>query len=141
MASQANRVGWIEAVPVLLRHRLPDPTAAQHPRAGREGYLLFLRGQHITWTNAEGKETAREPLRQGWSALDRPGLWQTDGGDAGTAALLSPRETTLPVGATASADGATHRRWLNGDLSLPLLWLVLAVFLVESWLFHRHSVH
>jgi hypothetical protein len=30
---------------------------------------------------------------------------------------------------------------LRGDLAWPLLWLVLAVLLAESWLFHRHAVH
>ena len=90
---------------------------------------------------ADGSEMAREPLRNGWSSLERIGLWKTDGGDSGSAALLSARETLLPAGA-AAADQATARvRWLRGDLSVPLLWMVLGILLVESWLFHRHAVH
>jgi len=31
--------------------------------------------------------------------------------------------------------------WLSGDLTVPILWLVLGVLIIESWLFHRRAVY
>jgi hypothetical protein len=142
---QSENLPLSASYPLLLGnaiHWVSQPKLeSRGARIHHTGDNISLRGKQITWINAEGKEAAREPLRQGWSSLDRAGLWQTDGGDTGTAALLSPRETTLPAGATASSGETTHRPWLNGDLTTPLLLLVLIVLVAESWLFHRHAVH
>lgn len=142
---QSENLPLSASYPLLLGNAIHWVSQAKlDSRAARiqhTGDNVSLRGQQIMWINPDGKEAARESLRQGWSLLDRPGLWQTDGGDTGSAALLSPRETTLPAGTTAGVGETANRRWLNGDLGVPLLWLVLVVLLVESWLFHRHAVH
>jgi hypothetical protein len=107
------------------------------------GLPVALHGRTLRWMNANGStEVSSTSLRHGWAILDRVGLWQTDAGDAGGAALLSARETLLPGASAESPDLASRRAsWLRGDLTLPLIWLILAILLVESWLFHRHAVH
>jgi hypothetical protein len=120
-------------------------TEALGARCLRTGEPIAPGGTHLAWIDPAGRELARTSLRHGWATLDRIGLWQSDGGQSGSAALLSPRETLLPASATeASAADATRRvraTWLRGDLSTPLLALVLLALLVESWLFHRHAVY
>jgi len=102
----------------------------------------------------------------GVAVLDRLGLWRTgDGAREGASALLSRQETDLghppvpapaagagappsagpetapaPPAAAAAAGDARWRVGLGGELTRWLIVLLLAVLLVESWLFHRHAV-
>ena len=107
----------------------------------RTGELISLQGKSLTWRcgedSAEGQSSAQP---NGNSVeLDRVGLWETDAGEAGSAALLSPGETLLaaadPAGPQDDEKIATAV-W-QGDLSPLLMWTVLAILLGESWLFHR----
>ena len=142
---QSENLPLSASYPLLLGnaiHWVSQPkTEVSGTRIRHTGESVALRGENVAWVKADGAETARSPLRNGWAALDRIGLWKTNGGDAGSAALLSGRETLLPAGASAADQAPERVRWLRGDLSGPLLWMVLAVLLVESWLFHRHAVH
>ena len=110
-------------------------------RCLRPGEAVTAHGTTLEWVDASGGKLSKMPLRNGWLALDRTGLWQTDAGEAGSAALLSARETSLPAGRGDAARENAHGRWLRGDLAWPLLWLVLVALLAESWLFHRHAVY
>lgn len=112
-------------------------------RSVHTGDTLKLGGTHLVWMNSSGSELARVPLRNGWAALDRVGLWRTDSGDSGSAALLAASETLLPASAAESREPKQVRgaSWLRGDLTVPLLVLVLVVLVLESWLFHRHAVY
>ena len=86
-----------------------------------------------------------QPLAHRFLELDRIGLWQTDAGERGSAALLSRTETLLPAAKPGSrvkaADSAYMFSWLHGDLVPLLLAAVLLLLLAESWLCHRHAVY
>ncbi|HEX8295065.1 MAG TPA: BatA and WFA domain-containing protein [Chthoniobacteraceae bacterium] len=141
---QSENLPLSASYPMLLGNAIEwvaqPKTESSGARVQRTGELLALRGQNLTWAKTEATPESRLPLRNGWAPLSRLGLWQTDGGEAGSAALLAASETLLPVGAAVSASGS-RTGWLRGDLTAPLLWMVFAVLLVESWLFHRHAVH
>jgi hypothetical protein len=142
---QSENLPLSASYPLLLGnaiHWVAQPrTEASGARIQRTGESAALRGKNITWLKTENAAGENVPLRNGWAALDRVGLWETDGGDSGSAALLSARETLLPAGLATAGQAQAGLPWLRGDLSGPLLALVLAAFLLESWLFHRHAVH
>jgi hypothetical protein len=110
-------------------------------RAHRAGDTLTLRGEKLTWVDAAGATRGETPLRNGLAWLDRAGLWQTEAGEFGSAALLSPTETLLPAGDASAEQARVRARWVRGDLGMALLWIVLGALVVESWLFHRHAVY
>jgi hypothetical protein len=82
------------------------------------------------------------PLRGGMAALERVGSWSTDGGDLGSAALLSLEESRLPRAAVSSTTTltATSDAWLSGDLLPLLVTLVFSILLLDVWLCHRKGV-
>ena len=139
--ARSARLALTAAYPLLIANALlwtSEP--ARERRTGhrhRTGTLLPLAGKTLTWSDGTAVS-----LRGGMAALDRLGSWSTDGGDLGSAALLSLDESRLPrapatntaVLNTASGD------WLSGDLLPLLVALVLSVLLIDAWLCHRWGV-
>lgn len=77
-----------------------------------------------------------------WYELERVGPWRTASGRHGTSSLLAGNETRLTVESdTAPAGSSLGFMRLDGDLTIPLLWFVLALLVTESWLFHRRAVY
>jgi len=142
---QSENLPLSASYPLLLGNAIQWTTQAVTAQLGarclRTGDTLTSQGTTLTWVQPDGAKLGQTRLRNGWVALDRAGLWQTDAGEMGSAALLSARETALPAGTAAVTAGAAGPGWLRGDLAGPLLWMVLGVLLVESWLFHRHAVY
>jgi hypothetical protein len=107
----------------------------------RTGELLSLSGTSLTWHTAEKPAAAESVEHPNGSPieLDRIGLWETETGEAGSAALLSPGETLLAAAEPDQPrdDAASAASVWQGDLSPALMWTMLAVLLIESWLFHR----
>lgn len=112
----------------------------------RTGELIELEGTTLTFKDPGGgdaAETTRE-LTGRSVELDRIGLWETDAGETGSASLLSAADTLVPAlgedaaGAARQGDAAGAFR---GDLAPILLWGVLALLVVESWLFHRYMAY
>ena len=75
--------------------------------------------------------------------LRRIGVWASGDEVPQASLLLSSHETDVPrkiAEAAGDKQAATH--WAGGgNWSTLLLWLVLAVLLAESWLFHREAVY
>jgi len=121
-----------------------DPASANTHRTGD---LLALQGTELEWRAGEfgRKEAVTVPISGRWTELDKMGVWQTDAGKSGTAALLSWKETVLTAPREDERDGAASKEvrasMLGGNLAPVLLWLAAAVLVVESWLFHRHTVN
>ena len=145
MPEQSENLPFSASYPLLLGNAIQWAAQARNEQLGvrclRPGEAVTARGTTLEWVDATGGKLSKTPLRNGWLALDRTGLWQTDAGEAGSAALLSARETSLPAGRGDAARENARARWLRGDLAWPLLWLVLLALLAESWLFHRHAVY
>ena len=115
-------------------------------RDRRTGELVELEGRTLTWNTPDGgRETeARVALAGRFAELDRLGLWTTDQGERGSAALLSVDDTRLSAqpdapggGSGASSVGSRFQ----GDLAPLLLWGLLGLFVLESWLFHRYFAY
>lgn len=124
----------------------------------RTGSIQELDGQRLDWSvpgsadstgnvNATATDSAMKStkLNGRWSELDRIGLWETDTGQRGSSALLSNQETMLPWSASDSKiknhqTETSAASWLRGDLVPILMWSMLTLLLLDSWLYHRHSV-
>lgn len=142
---QSENLPLSASYPLLLGNAIQWAAQSKGEQSGarclRPGDAVTTHGTTLEWMDAGGAKLSKVPLRNGWLALDRIGLWKTDAGEMGSAALLSVRETSLPAGRPDAARENSKTRWLRGDLAWPLLWLVLIALLAESWLFHRHAVH
>lgn len=145
--------------PLLLANSLSWCTektqAARVPQLTPPGEVLATGAQALEWREWRHGTLAAPELQASADTthveLDRLGLWRlADGSREGATALLSPHETNL--GPAAAASGATaapaspapapasRAPGLTGELTRWFILLALAVLLLESWLFHRHSV-
>ena len=139
--SRSARLALTAAYPLLIANALlwtSEP--ARERRTGhryRTGTVLPLKGHALTWSDG-----TVVPLRGGMAALERVGSWSTDGGDLGSAALLSLEESRLPRAAVSSATTLTTTSsvWLSGDLLPLLVTLVFSILLLDVWLCHRKGV-
>ncbi|MFP4055442.1 MAG: VWA domain-containing protein [Candidatus Brocadiia bacterium] len=148
----SQRLPLMASYPLLVGNAVYWSVQANLDAAGgssrRTGDLVASTGSTVAWTvPAEGEaHTTERRLHGRWMELDRVGLWETDAGERGSAALLSEWETRLASGRSMTAAAVEPSRgqgWsmLRGDLRRLLVWCVLAVLVVESWLFHRHAVY
>jgi len=150
-AEQSPRFPLLASYPLLIGNAVywaarpeDEPDRA---RTRRTGDLVALEGRTLRWTlpGPDGKPRRAETDLEGrWTELDRVGLWETDVGERGSAALLARRETCLPAAAPdgpACGGGESARAAWSADLTAPLAWTVLVVLLVEAYLFHRKAVY
>lgn len=146
-----NAVNWAG------QDALDDESGRNH----RTGDLIELGEQReVSWLAAAAAETeskqaaalqpnAGEPQADAvetasgrWYELVRIGPWRTASGRQGTSSLLAGNETRLTSEAdTAPAGSSLGFMRLDGDLTIPLLWFVLALLVIESWLFHKKAVY
>lgn len=109
----------------------------------RTGELVSIDSETIEWREWTGDRwrSRRVDTPGPVAEMDRIGIWRTGDGREGAAQLLSVRESDLPV--QAETDGDTPAMEAGGPGRLPL-WLlggVIAVLLLESFLFHRLAVY
>lgn len=137
---------------IYWSQRQAGPAQTEPGNRHRTGELIRLPHETLTWTPLSGvPETV--PVRGGWLELDRIGTWRSESGGevrAGSAALLSRRATRLgvapgagpraPAPPAAGAAAGPGESWFHGELTGMLLQLVLALLLLESYLYHRHAV-
>jgi hypothetical protein len=112
----------------------------------RTGELVELQGKTLTWEQPDDKQAAGsvEELEGSSAELDRIGLWKTEAGESGSASLLSADETLIPARDEAKFEAsltAGTGSLLQGDMVPILLWSVLILLILESWLFHRYIAH
>ena len=145
MPEQSENLPLSASYPLLLGNAIQWAAQTKNEQLGarclRPGEAITTHGTAVEWKENASAWPSKTTLQNGWLTLDRTGLWQTDAGEAGSCALLSAHETALVSGHGDAARENGGSPWLRGDLAWPLLWLVLAVLLAESWLFHRHAVH
>ncbi|MDF1657283.1 MAG: BatA and WFA domain-containing protein [Verrucomicrobiales bacterium] len=116
------------------------------------GELARVRGESIEWSQWEGREMAsrKRPLRADVIEMDRIGVWRTfnEKGELeqqGTSHILSSAESEIPIqlSSAGNTDDAyfTAAGGVGGKLKLWLLFTLVFILLLESWLFHRHAVY
>ncbi len=116
------------------------------------GDLARVRGETIEWSQWEGREmaTRRRPLDADVIEMDRIGVWKTFDAEGkleqqGTSHILSAAESNIPIQPTLSADADeayfTAAGGVGGKLKLWILFALVFILLLESWLFHRHAVY
>jgi len=112
----------------------------------RTGDVVELDGKTLTWEDPGSEDSVATPVDlAGRSAeLDRIGLWKTDADETGSASLLSVSDTLVPSQPEDEERVGSEEYVASpfrGDLAPLLLWGVLGLFVVESWLFHRYIAY
>ncbi len=111
------------------------------------GSLTHVTGGSVTWTTTrEGRESKRVslPITSDIIEIDRTGMWESDSGLKGAAALLSSEESDVPVNHEGMGGDAGYfavKSSITENLRFWLLSGLILFLLLESWLFHRLAVY
>jgi hypothetical protein len=147
--SRSEQLALLPAFPLLLGNALywcvERTDAMSELRPQRPGELLSETGL-IQWTEWDGNqfvETTHDSLN-GLFAIDQIGAWQSLD-HRGTSILASATETDLPS-LNEDAIPLPAMPFIKAsvgvsDWPIALLWLVLLLLILESWLFHRKAVY
>jgi len=149
--SRSENLALQPAFPLLLGNALywcaEGGQALAALRTQRTGQILEQAGliQWTEWTGTGFSEISEEAVG-GLLPLKRIGAWRTDSGAAGASLLASTNETDIPArGTGAAAPGAAKPPPFTSarisDWPKFLVWLVLGLLLLESFLFHRQAVY
>jgi hypothetical protein len=152
---RSEQLALLASFPLLIGNALywcaenNDTLASLKP--GRPGDLVPVAPGLVRWRAwLDGRfADLSEEVPGGWLELRHIGLFEDASGRALPSLLISARETHVPAAAAApaaagdvAASSPTSEKWARGgNWSTSLLWLVLGVLLVESWLFHRQAVY
>lgn len=152
--SHSEQLALLPAFPLVLGNALywcaEDRDALSDLKPLHPGQLLNVQGL-VKWSEWDGTRinSTSEEAEAGILELLRIGIWEAPDGRSGASALASAGETDLRKldnGAVqrfvmpSLADGAGFLQ-AAGNWPRRLLWLVLALLVVESFLFHRKSVY
>ena len=144
--SRSEQLALLPAYPLLLGNALywcaENADAMSHLKPNRTGELLSATGT-VQWQVWDGQNftTASDAMQSSLIKLQRIGLWATDDERSGASVLASTQETD--VKAQSSTAGVSSESSVAAGLSWPqlLLWCVLGLLLLESFLFHRQAVY
>ncbi len=148
-ASRSEQLALLPAFPLLLGNALYWCAEGSAALAGlatqRPGDLLEDEGlrRWLEWDGSRFMETT-EVLEGGVTRLGRLGAWEAADGRTGVSALVSAAVTDLPargVVEAAEAPPPVAGAWAATGLPQLLIWAVLGLLLLESWLFHRKAVY
>lgn len=146
----SQRLTLMPAFPLLLGNALDwclQPRLdAGAPHVQASGGHVPLQGL-VSWRHWNGRAFVEEQMQaDGVLPLSRIGLWQ-QGTQSGLSQLCSLTETSLPTvgraqGRSQPPEAVLSQLWRSFDtLSQLILWLLLALLILESWLFHRHALY
>ena len=149
--SRSEQLALLPAYPLLLGNALywcaENSEALADLKAMRTGQLISAPGltQWRSWDGAHfvaAADNAQGSLQE----LKRVGAWETAAGRTGACVLASERETNVrrhPAQDAATPASTTPPSLLAASLSWPqvLLWSLLGVLVIESFLFHRKAVY
>jgi von Willebrand factor type A domain/Aerotolerance regulator N-terminal len=150
--SQSEQLALLPSFPLLLGNAIywcaEDSEALTDTRTLHTGELLHTDNlvQWHAWTGETFIDVADDPAH-GLLMLSRIGSWETAPDRSGTCALISAAETNLPAPPAADAahtlQPAPPVITASAFSTWPqrLIWLVLGVLLLESFLFHRKAVY
>jgi hypothetical protein len=149
LPGRSEQLALLSAFPLLIGNALywcaenSEALASLNPH--RTGDLVTALPGMVQWHTWDGTKLVNtsEEVKANMLELRRIGVWTSEKGAPQSSLLLSSHETDVPrveKVVTGPQDAAT--RWaVGGNWSMTLLWLILAVLLAESWLFHRQAVY
>jgi von Willebrand factor type A domain/Aerotolerance regulator N-terminal len=146
--ARSEQLALLPAFPLLLGNALywcaENTDAMSQQRPQHPGDLLHEPGL-IQWTEWDGQqfiETSHESTN-GLLAIQQIGAWQSTD-HRGTSILASAAETDVPSrnqeALTTTSLPVIKATAGISDWPFLLLWIVLSLLLLESWLFHRKAV-
>lgn len=147
--AKSEQLALLPAFPLMLGNALywaaENSDAALGLKVQHPGDLLEETGL-IQWTEWDGTQfvEASDSSPSGLLPIHRLGAWQTADGHAGTSVLASVQETDVPA-KNAAASVASNLPKITGsgswsDWPKLLMWGILGVLVLESFLFHRKAV-
>ncbi len=149
--SQSEQLALLPSFPLILGNALywcaENSDALADMRTLHTGEMLHTDSlvQWHTWNGDTFSEVSDDPAH-GLLTLTRIGSWETGTDRSGASALISDEETNLP----ALASDTSHSIQSSAPIitasafstwSQKLIWLALALLLLESFLFHRKAVY
>ena len=147
--SKSEQLALMSAFPLLIGNAIywcaEGNESVNQSKAHRTGDIIPLAPGLTKWRSWNGKQfvDVSEESRAEWLELRRIGVVTGRDGKAESALLLSSQVTDLPV-KNEPANGAALKppSWSGGGSWWTiLLWGVLTVLMLESWLFHRQAVY
>lgn len=150
--SQSEQLALLPAYPLLLGNAIywcaEQSDAMSELKPLHPGDWLTTTGL-VKWTEWNGTRSAAasDEAQGGILEVQRLGIWETADGKTGSSILASAEETNVPrqsTDATAAKPGApTKQTWrkTSGNWPQKLIWGLLAVLILESFLFHRRAVY
>lgn len=149
--ARSEQLALLPALPLVLGNALfwcAEPsTAMQELRPRHTGELIAADGL-VSWQAWDGSTFIRTSEQSSGSLLPlrRIGVWESSDGSSGASILASAAETNLRAAASTPASSpALSRSLLStnafGTWSRRLIWMLLALLLLESFLFHRKAVY
>jgi len=146
--ARSEQLALLPAFPLMLGNALywcaEGDEAMSGLRVQHPGDLLEETGllQWTEWNGSQFVETS-ESVPSGLLAIQRLGAWQTGEGRAGASILASVQETNVPAKSASESTASLPKIAGSSGLSdwpQMLIWSLLGVLLVESFLFHRKAV-
>ncbi|MBE2285046.1 MAG: VWA domain-containing protein [Prosthecobacter sp.] len=149
--AQSEQLALLPSFPLVLGNSLywcaENSQALADIRTLHTGAMLGADGlvQWHAWDGSQFIDTSDDPAN-GLLTLNRIGTWETGGDRSGSCALISDAETHLPKQdpqTVASPQQASQIVTATAFSTWPkrLIWLVIALLLLESFLFHRKAVY
>jgi hypothetical protein len=150
--SKSEQLALMPAYPLLLGNALywcaENSEALSDLKPHRTGELIAAKGA-LEWQAWDGRSFVKltDETTGALHELKHIGSWQTSDGKGGACVLASAQETDVkqraPSGTDAASKSMSTGRGLARGMSWPqmLLWSVLALLLLESFLFHRKAVY
>ena len=156
--AQSERLALTASFPILMGNALlwcaeNSQAVTERVRENRTGDLIDVHSKQLTWTEWKDGQarTSRVALDDELLELERVGLWQSDDGGQGTSYLLSRVESDVPGSLQANVDSrdvaaessgkSMARKLFLGDITWLIIAVVVALLVLENWLFHRHAVY
>ncbi|MBL9179215.1 MAG: BatA and WFA domain-containing protein [Verrucomicrobiaceae bacterium] len=149
--AQSEQLALLPSFPLILGNALywcaGDSDALASLRTSRTGEMLAADSlvQWHAWDGAQFIDVSDNPVN-GLFTLNRIGGWEAGDGRVGACALISDAETSLPKldakntpAFQANAPVITAAAFSTWPKRL--VWLALALLLLESFLFHRKAVY
>jgi len=156
--ANSERLALTASFPILMGNALlwcaeNSQAVAERVRENRTGDLIDVHSKELTWTEWKDGQArkSRVVLDDELLELERVGLWQGADGGQGTSYLLSQGESDVPgtlqanvASENIAAEGTAQsmaRKLFLGDVTWLIIAIVVALLVLENWLFHRHAVY